>query len=253
MTNGRPLKYDAPVGISMDGRNQVGVAVRAVLFDLDDTITDRAATVQAYAVRLLADYGAQLQLDTAAVLAKELARIDDNGYNLNRARDLAGHAAWKASPGVDILAEHWREHFAALTEPRAGLLQTVDALVGRGLRLGVVTNGPTQKQQRKIDVLGLRARVSAVLVSEAFGAGKPDPRIFHAAAAELGVQPEECVFIGDNPEKDVAGAANAGMRAVWFRATLPWPASLVAPRESVGALGEVLELPGLRPRTHPRT
>lgn len=218
---------------------------RAVLLDLDDTLTDRSATVRVYAGQFAADFGAQFRLADVAVVAAEIARVDRNGYNRHRASDLARHAAWISSPGAQVLAEHWNRYFPACTQGRAGLLATVDALTRAGIGLGIVTNGQTDRQRRKIEALQLHDRLRCVLISEELGIAKPDPRIFRAAAAGLGADPSECMFIGDNPARDVLGALAVGMRAVWFRAGLRWPEGLALPRESVGSLPEILALPRL--------
>jgi putative hydrolase of the HAD superfamily len=219
--------------------------VRAVLLDLDDTLTDRLATVRKYAVQLASDFSERLRSPDVRTLADELARFDRNGYNRNRASDLAVSESWVSSPGPEALAEHWRQHFAIFAQAREGMLSTIDVLVGAGVRLAIVTNGPTEMQSRTIEAIGLRDRVRAILISEEFGAAKPDQAIFHAAASRLGVRPEDCLFVGDNPEKDVLAAAAVGMRAVWFRATMPWPEHLPPPRESIGTISELLDLPGL--------
>lgn len=220
-------------------------ATRAVLLDLDDTITDRSATVRAYVQQFAGDFGERFGLFDISMIAAEIARIDQNGYNHARASDLATHEAWKSSPGAAVLAAHWDRHFVDCTQAREGLSSTVAALDQAGFRLGVVTNGRTHSQRRKIEVLNLQEVLGALLISEEFGAAKPDERIFRAAAAKLAVQPHECMFVGDNPENDVGGASTIGMRAVWFRASLPWPETLAPARESVASLEEVLELLGL--------
>jgi putative hydrolase of the HAD superfamily len=219
--------------------------IRAVLLDLDDTLTDRLATVRAYARHFVNDFGERFQLSDVTVVAGEIARIDENGYNPDRASDLAAHVAWSSSPGADLLAEHWDHYFAVCTQPREGVSATIAAFAQAAIRLGVVTNGRTDRQRRKIEALHLEDQLGVVLISEEFGAAKPDASIFLAAAAKLGVHPRECIFIGDNPEKDVRGSSAVGMRAVWFRSTMPWPEDLAPPREIVTSFREVLELPGL--------
>jgi putative hydrolase of the HAD superfamily len=219
--------------------------IRAVLLDLDDTLTDRIGTVRAYAPQFLRDFGARFRMTDETALAAELARIDRNGYNHERAIDIAAHEAWSERPDAEVIAQHWNHYFAVHTQARPALSSTLDAIARAGLQLGVVTNGPTDKQRRKVEALGLRERLGAVLISAELGIAKPDERIFRAAAQQLGVQPSECMFVGDNPEKDVGGATAVGMRAVWFRATLPWPEGLPAPHESVASLGELLGLLGL--------
>jgi putative hydrolase of the HAD superfamily len=219
--------------------------IRAVLFDLDDTLVDREASIQACAVQLLRDLGDQLLIADAAQLAAELVRIDRNGYNRERAAEIAAHAMWRTPPSPQVVAARWNQYMGALAQARPGLLATIDALAAAGLRLGVVSNGPTKKQKHKIETLGIADKLGTLLISEEVGLAKPDERIFRRAASELEVDPSECLFVGDNPDKDVRAAAAVGMRAVWFPAKLAWPEALPAPRESVRALGEVLALVGV--------
>jgi FMN phosphatase YigB (HAD superfamily) len=53
------------------------------------------------------------------------------------------------------------------------------------------------------------------MVSEADGVRKPDPEIFLRAAAQLETGADEVVFLGDNPQADIAGAQRCGMKAIW--------------------------------------
>lgn len=221
--------------------------MRAVLLDLDDTLTDRAATVRAYAEQFLLDFGARFELRDLGTVAAELERIDQNGYNRKRAEDIASHAAWLDRPDPVALAWHWNHHFAERSQPRKGFASFIEAITHAGLQLGVITNGPADKQRRKLEVLGLYGRLGVALISDAIGLAKPDPRIFQRAAEALGVAASDCVFIGDNPEKDVLGATAVGMRAVWFRARMPWPEGPSPARESVTSLREILTLLAIEP------
>jgi putative hydrolase of the HAD superfamily len=68
---------------------------------------------------------------------------------------------------------------------------------------------------------GLVERVDAVVLSSAVGKRKPHPAIFERALDEVGVEPNEAVFVGDRLDTDVLGASRAGMttvQALWFRA-----------------------------------
>ena len=67
-----------------------------------------------------------------------------------------------------------------------------------------------------VDRVGIGEHFRASLSAHRFGVGKPDVRIFHAAAAAAGVVPEAVLHVGDDPELDVLGALNAGMQTVWL-------------------------------------
>lgn len=83
----------------------------------------------------------------------------------------------------------------------------------RGLRLGIISNWD-RRLVRLMDGLGLAPHLDSVISSADIGLRKPDPRIFELACAELGVQPEEAVHVGDHHYADVLGARAAGMQAV---------------------------------------
>jgi putative hydrolase of the HAD superfamily len=68
----------------------------------------------------------------------------------------------------------------------------------------------------KLRVCRLEGMFGTVMVSEAFGARKPDPSIFKAALRALGARPEDTVFVGDSWNVDIAPARALGMRAVWL-------------------------------------
>jgi putative hydrolase of the HAD superfamily len=72
-------------------------------------------------------------------------------------------------------------------------------------------------QGRKVDGLGIRHFLDAVVISESIGIRKPDPGIFAEALAQMGVSPASAVYVGDNPDVDIVGAKRIGLLAVWKR------------------------------------
>lgn len=84
-----------------------------------------------------------------------------------------------------------------------------------GYKLGLVTNGVPDLQREKLQGSGLLGYFQAIAVSGELDIGKPQRGIFEHICQELDVEPSACVMVGDNPGRDVAGAANAGMRSVW--------------------------------------
>ncbi len=80
--------------------------------------------------------------------------------------------------------------------------------------LGSVSNGVAD-----LEMIGLAKYFRASIAAHSFGTAKPDAAIFHAACDALGVAPVEAVYVGDDPFLDVEGAQRAGMRAVWMNRT----------------------------------
>jgi putative hydrolase of the HAD superfamily len=99
----------------------------------------------------------------------------------------------------------------------------LDALRGRGLRLGLVSNAfdPGWLLHRDIEELGVAERLDFAVFSSELGKRKPHPAIFERALTELGVAAEEALFVGDRLYEDIRGAGELGMttaQALWFRA-----------------------------------
>ncbi|HUG48976.1 MAG TPA: HAD family hydrolase [Candidatus Limnocylindria bacterium] len=98
-------------------------------------------------------------------------------------------------------------------------LPTLDALRGRGYRLAIVANQPSQRTA-ELRALGVHADVMAM--SDEMGLHKPDPAFFTRALELMGdPDPAEVAYVGDRVDNDVRPSAAAGMRAVWLRRG-PW-------------------------------
>lgn len=90
--------------------------------------------------------------------------------------------------------------------------------------------------------VGLGRYFRAAISAREFGIGKPDPRIFHAAAGAVDVMPGEVLHVGDDATLDALGALNAGMQAAWVnRSDHLWPHEL-QPHVTLGNLTELCEL-----------
>ena len=224
---------------------------RAVLFDLDNTLYDREAAFGRWADAYLRD---TLRLTDPAETARVhalLCAMDANGYGSKAAIFERLHALYPTLPGVPARSvEVFFDEFLAHITPEAETEALLDALADAGLPFGVITNG-SARQWRKIEGLGLARRTSCLFVSETFGGKKPDPAIFEAATAHLGVRPGDILFVGDNPAVDVLGAQAADMKAAWLHRGQPWPEELAGrPDYAVGSVSELAEVLGVQPFSH---
>lgn len=93
---------------------------------------------------------------------------------------------------------------------------TLLASLSRRFLIGVLTNGFTEVQYRKLRTTGLDRYIQRVVISDEIGIQKPDARLFRYAERETGASPESAVMIGDNPKNDIQGALDAGWRAIYF-------------------------------------
>jgi HAD superfamily hydrolase (TIGR01549 family) len=200
----------------------------AVLFDVDDTLFDHRFSTRAALDHLQDEYPC-LHTWPAAVFEQRnsdlleqyhldvlAGRLDvDTARRLRFARlfEEAGHAL--TCRALDEVTADYRAAYTAAMRSVPGALPLLKALAPRA-RLGVVTNNVVDQQLHKLDVLGLRPYLDAVVISEAVGFQKPDPRIFLLALDELGCAPREAVMVGDSWQTDIPGALAAGLAPVWF-------------------------------------
>lgn len=229
--------------------------MKAILFDLDETlILDEPVSLGAFRAAATLAEPLGLHTERLAETAGRIARRRWQAGPAYEYCLRIGHSAWEglwaeydsgAHPMIDLLREWapayqiavWQEALAELgggepsTLPAAmaarfkvarrsyPLYPEIPALLtslnGQGYKLGIVTNGVPDLQRRKLEGCGLMPHFDAAVASGEIDCGKPDPGIFHHICAQLGVQPQDCVMVGDNPERDVAGAMAAGIASVW--------------------------------------
>ena len=216
----------------------------AILFDLDETLIDRPQSIRQYAQRLQQDWAVHLAPMAVAALADRIVAADDHGYRPRDAlfADLVHHLPWHTPPTVAALQRHWNTWFPLSSVARDRLVETLCTLQAQGIRLGVISNGATQRQQSKIDALQIRVYFSTVVISEAVQLKKPDERIFALALTQIGCEAAQAWFVGDHPVNDILGATAAGLQPIWLTGVHPWPETQPAPRWCIASLPELLPL-----------
>lgn len=196
-------------------------APQAILFDLDDTLWPIApviieaerklhAWLAAHAPRVALQFSIDsLRQHRLDLLAREPHFASDLGA-LRRAGLLtAFETAGEDGAKVEAAMTHFFAARNAVT-PYEDVLPGLARLKGR-IRLGTISNGNAD-----LEVIGLAHHFEVSLAASQFGRAKPDPAIFHAACAALGVEPAAALYVGDDLLLDVAGAQRAGMRALWL-------------------------------------
>lgn len=230
--------------------------IRAVLFDLDETlidVTEGFSAAHRAVAKELAEYlrGAGVEVDEAEIYSK--LRVLDDRMNLERRYDrntwwpaLLDELGLRHEMPVRKLEEltliYWRT-FADFSRPYPDAESTLEYLRKRGYRLGVVTDtdGTRGMKGMRVGRLKLIGFFDVVIVSgEDTSHTKPDPEPFLFAAERLNVRPSECVVVGDKPFTDIRGGNSAGMRTVLVRRR-EWGVSERADFE-VSSLSEIREI-----------
>ena len=196
--------------------------IKAVLWDLDDTLYSRVAAARQTFPGM---FKTLLYPDRPAEFIKEaVAFMMQNVRSNSMVHEDAFRALFAVYPPdrsyvrEDCLA-YYSEHLLEFAAPYPGALRILGELRRRGIKTALVTNITKERvaaQRRKIDVLGIAPLFDEILISGEVGFHKPDRRIFDLAASRLGVKNGECLFVGDDLTLDVLGALGADMEVVWL-------------------------------------
>ncbi|MEU8195152.1 HAD family hydrolase [Microbispora amethystogenes] len=240
--------------------------IRAILFDLDETLFDHRRAVAHAATRwmetvcpgheLLPEVPALwLDLEDKHLPAWHAGECSFAEQRRRRLREFCDRLGMPAPADPDAafagFLTHYEDAWAAFPDVAATL-----AALGDGLTLGVLSNGDPVQQEAKLRRLGLMDRMEVVLTPETLGAFKPAPECYLRAAAKLGLRPEEVLMVGDNLLLDAVAPTRVGMHGVWldrYRAE-PSPA-FASSGEPVGSVVRVTtlrDLPGVLDGLNPR-
>jgi len=216
------------------------VPIKAVLFDLDDTLYDRGELVRRVVIGQYDAFKHELCSVQKDDFVRRVLQLDDNGYADKRVLYETVVREYGLTPAqIERLVENFWTSYDDKCELPQDTRLTLQTLRQNRIKLGVITNGGTERQQRKLDSLGVSSWFDVILISETEGVRKPDAEIFHRALGRCGVEASEAIFVGDHPDTDVGGALQAGLRAVW-KVTPYWPCEYGVP--FVRRLSEILPM-----------
>jgi putative hydrolase of the HAD superfamily len=194
--------------------------MRAVLFDLDDTLVDQRTAARVAVVGWAAGLGI-----ADADVAQRWARISTRCYALYQSRELTFTQQRRervrefldaplTDQQADALFADYLERYEAGWAVFEDAVPAVRRARAVGLPVVVLTNGEENQQRRKLGRLGLAHEIDLLVASSMMPAGKPDPRAFRHAVDLIGVDAGEAMMVGDSLPIDVLGAQAAGLRAV---------------------------------------
>lgn len=201
--------------------------LRAVLFDIDDTLFSTTAFAQRArqnAVRAMVAAGLELPEEQVMRELEEVIAEFSSNYDhhfdklLQRLRP---ESLARRNPAMIVAAGVAAYHDTKFKElaPFDDVYPLLADLRAAGIVTGVVTHGWTGKQAEKVVRLGLVPYLdpSAIFISDQIGISKPNPKLYQVALEDLGFAPAEVMYVGDNVEHDVAPPLSLGMITVWAR------------------------------------
>ena len=223
--------------------------IRAITLDLDDTLWPIWPTIARAEEVLLAWLRVNAPATAALSTNREALRVvreqivqtrPDLSHDLSALRRESIRLLLQQAGDDPALAEPAFEVFFAerhRVELFGDVLPALDLLAAR-FPLVALSNGNAD-----IHRVGLGRYFRAALSAREFGAAKPDPRFFHAAAQAAGVAAAEVLHVGDDAHLDVVGGLGAGMQTVWVnREGTEWPQADSRPHATVGSLAVLCDL-----------
>lgn len=200
--------------------------MKYVFLDLDNTLTDRKATVSAYAEYFFTEFFESLNPEVSTEYLMEIFNnLDRGGYETHelRSRLISDLGIWKTPQSAEELSSHWQKWVPNNSLPMPGLYQCLRELIDMGFKLCLVTNGQSKNQRDKIMKLSLDQYFEKIIISEEVGFKKPDLRIFQIALEEMDCNQNEAFFVGDHPINDYMGSIEAGFEGIWLEGAHSWP------------------------------
>jgi len=202
--------------------------IRGLLLDIDDTLVDTRGAFR-HALLRVADEYLNDGLDPDEVV--RFWREDRSGWyrahtrgemshreqRKRRANEL--HAAYGGpemdDAAYDIWDDGFERHFREGWRPFADAMPLLERLDSLGIPYGAVTNAALDYQELKLAACGLE-RVPLFVGVDTYGVGKPDARVFLEGCRRLELEPGDVAYVGDEPDVDAVGAADAGLTGIWL-------------------------------------
>lgn len=194
--------------------------IRAVIFDLDNTLTDfvkmkdQAITAAAGA---MIDMGLPLTLDEARGRIYEI--YDREGIEYQHVFDHLLRGVYRTVPteilAAGIIAYRRARDSILVLYPHVHL--TLMELIRRSLRIAVLSDAPSLQAWQRLHHLSLQHTFDHVITFDDTGERKPSPAPFRRAMELLDLPAEELLMVGDWPARDMRGASALGIRTVFAR------------------------------------
>ena len=194
--------------------------IRAVIFDLDNTLLDfmkmKDAAIRS-AVDAMVEAGLAVEKEEAVRAIREI--YSTKGYEYQEVlddylRQPSGRVDYKYLASA-VVAYRRAKEASLMLYPRVNV--TLMTLAKMGLKLGVVSDAPSREAWMRLCYLNLHHLFDAVVTFDDTGVYKPAPEPFDKICNLLEVRPDEALMVGDWPEKDMVGAKQVGMTTAFAR------------------------------------
>lgn len=203
---------------------EVIALIKAVVFDLDHTLFDRYETLRAVVPSFRQKFKINESI-TDEFFTEQLIWADKH-YVHHGWEEIFAHLIkcniFEEIPDYDEYVEYLLSCFKKVAVKFPFAIPVLQELKASGYKIGLITNGRPDVQEKKLALLELKPYFDEIIISGATPYRKPQSEIFKLMAQKLNIQTNEMVYVGDHPHFDVEGSRNAGCIPVWVKTTGTW-------------------------------
>lgn len=202
--------------------------MRTIVFDVDDTLYDQQ---QPFRIAVNKVFPEVKETDMhnlyirfrhhsdekfPKVIANEWTLEFMRFFRINESLKDLGYAEVSEEKGLTFQVIYEDELDNIVMHPEVKRL--LDVLKEKQVPIGIITNGPTDHQYKKVKQLQLENWVPSdhIIISQSTGFQKPEKEIFDLASQQFKMDPEHTLYVGDSFDNDIVGARNGGWHSLWF-------------------------------------
>ena len=202
--------------------------MRTIVFDVDDTLYDQQQPFRNAMTKIFPNVATEdmheLYLRFRHHSDETFPKVLANEWSLDFMRFFRMNETLKDLnyPGISqeegkIFQQVYEEELDNITM-HPEVTKLLDTLQEKEIPRGIITNGPTDHQFKKVKQLNLEKWVPSqnIIISQSTGFQKPEKEIFDLACNQFCMEPEHTLYVGDSYDNDIVGARNGGWHSLWF-------------------------------------
>jgi putative hydrolase of the HAD superfamily len=217
--------------------------IKAVIFDLDETLLNRDKAIEQMFLIILDKCYEDVKHSANNEMLKKFKEYDKESYGHNDKTKVFELFFDEFPPKYRLprngIQDFWNNNFPHCFTINQNTINIINKIKMQ-VKVAIITNGSTQRQKAKIMNTNLNSCFETIIISEEVGFSKPDNRIFELALNKLNVKPEDALFVGDDIEKDIGGCQNANINGIWFNPHNNKNDTDIKPYAEVNSLEELL-------------
>ncbi len=189
------------------------ILIRALLFDLDETLHDRSGSLPSFLENQYERFSAQISPIALDEYVSVFLELDQGGRVWKDVVYAEMIRLFQLSLSIEVLLHDYVTRYPIFALSFPGVT-TFFAQLPPELPIGLLSNGRTLFQRAVLDAIALTSAFTQIGISEQEGLRKPDPGFFLRVTERLSVRPEEVLFVGDNYDHDILPARALGMQTI---------------------------------------